>query len=411
MEFKKLLQDYVKLLVRVGINVQPGQKVVISSPVDCAEIARLAVKEAYAAGARDVYVRWADDPTMRIRYEMAPDATHDEFPAWLKFMLDTASEEGAAFLSFSAADPEAFLRIDSSKIMRFQTAARNALADYQKRSMNNEVRWTVASVPTEGWAKKVFPNASSSEEAIEKLWCAIFEASRVDGNDPAANWAAHKDSLGKRADILNKYQFKAIKMKNSLGTDIEIAMPKNHKWICAGERSCDGVEFLANIPTEEIFTAPHKNGANGRVVGSKPLVFNGNLIEDFAVEFKDGVVTNVSAKKNEDLLKKLVASTPNADRLGEIALVPFNSPISQSNILFYNTLYDENASCHLAFGKAYPSCMEGGEGMSKEELEAAGINDSLEHTDFMFGTEDMEITGVCKDGTEVSIFVNGDFAF
>ena len=411
MDFQTLLQDYVKLLIRVGINVQKGQKVVITSPVDCADIARLAVKEAYAAGAKDVIMRWSDDKISRMKYDNADDSVFDEFEVWTKLMLDNLSKEKAAFLSFSAADPESLLGVEAGKIMRYQTAARNALADYMKRTMNNEVQWTIASVPTEKWARKVFPNAKDGSEAIELLWRAIFSSSRVDGNDPAKNWEMHKENLGKRAKALNDYQFKAIKMKNSLGTDIEIGMPENHKWICAGERSCDGVEFLANIPTEEIFTAPHKNGANGRVVGSKPLVFNGNLIEDFTVEFKDGLVTNVSARTNEELLKKLVASTPNADRLGEIALVPFNSPISQSNILFYNTLYDENASCHLAFGKAYPSCLMGGEGKSKEELETAGINDSLEHTDFMIGTADMQIKGVCKDGTEVDIFVNGDFAF
>ena len=410
MEFQKLLKDYVKLLVRVGLNVQKGQKVVVTSPVDCADIARLAVEEAYAAGAKDVIMRWGDDKISRLRYDNADDSVFNQFEEWTKLMLDTLSKEKAAFLSFSAADPEALLGVDPDRIMRYQTAARNALADYQKRSMNNEVQWTVASVPTEKWAKKVFPNATDSKEAIELLWRAIFSSSRVDGNDPAANWEQHKENLGKRAKKLNDYQFKTIKMKNSIGTDIEIGMPENHKWICAGERSRDDVEFLANIPTEEIFTAPHMNGANGKVVGSKPLVYNGNLIDGFEVEFKDGLVTSVKAKTNEELLKKLVASVPNADRLGEIALVPFNSPISQSNILFYNTLYDENASCHLAFGKAYPSCLKGGELMSKDELVKSGINDSLEHTDFMFGTADMEIKGVCKDGTEVDIFVDGDFA-
>jgi len=409
--FQALLKDYVKLLVRVGLNVQQGQKVVVSAPVECAAIARLAVREAYEAGAHDVYMRWIDDEVTRIRYDLAPDAAFDEFPEWQKLMLDSLSKEAAAFLSFSAADPELLLGVEPDKIMRQQAVTRKALADFQKRSMNNEVQWTVASIPTLKWAKKVFPNEADAKAAVDKLWNAIFAASRVDGNDPAENWAKHKENLGKRAKKLNDYQFKALKLKNAAGTDLELAMPENHKWMCAGERSRGGAEFLANIPTEEIFTAPHKDGANGRVVSTLPLVYNGNLIEDFVVEFKDGVVVNVSARTNEELLKKLIANVENANRLGEIALVPYNSPISQSKVLFYNTLYDENASCHLAFGKAYPSCLVDGENKSKEELEAAGLNDSLEHTDWMIGSADMSIVGICKDGTEIDVFVDGDFAF
>jgi aminopeptidase len=410
-DFGKLLQDYVRLLVRVGLNVQKGQKVVISSPVECAEIARLAVKEAYAAGAHDVYMRWMDDQMMRIRYDNAPDAVFDEYPEWQKMMLDTLSEQRGAFLSISASDPEVLLGVDTDKIMRQQAITREKLKDYQRRTMNNEVQWTVASVPTPKWAMKVFPDAANEADAVEKLWRAIFAASRVDGNDPAANWERHKQELGARAKKLNDYQFKTLRFKNGAGTDLVIGLPDGHKWICAGERSAGGADFLANIPTEEIFTAPHKDTANGRVVSTKPLVFNGNLIEDFTVDFKDGVVTNVTAKKNEDLLKKLLSNVENADRLGEIALVPFRSPISDTNVLFYNTLYDENASCHLAFGKAYPSCLNGGETMSKDELAKAGINESLEHSDFMIGSADMSIVGVCADGTEVDVFVDGNFAF
>jgi aminopeptidase len=246
---------------------------------------------------------------------------------------------------------------------------------------------------------------------VERLWQAIFTASRVDGNDAAANWERHKENLGRRADILNGHNFKKLRMRNGLGTDLEIALADGHKWICAGERSRDGVEFLANIPTEEIFTAPHKHGTNGKVVGTKPLVYNGNLIEDFAVEFKDGKVVAVTAKNNEELLRKLISETPNAEYLGEVALVPFDSPISNTNVLFYNTLYDENASIHLAFGKAYPSCIKDGEGKSKEELAAVGLNESLEHTDFMIGSADMEIIGVEENGNEVKVFIDGNFAF
>jgi len=408
--FETLLKDYVRLLVRVGLNVQKGQKVMISVPVECAEIARLAAKEAYDAGAGEVHMRWRDDVIGRMWYDHADDKAFDEFPAWTKLMLDTLSEDGAAVLSFAADDPEMLLGVDADKIMRSQASARKALEGYQQKVMNNEVQWTVASIPTVKWAKKVFPGVSE-DEAIDKLWKAIFDASRVDGNDAAANWAKHKQDLGARAKILNDYQFTKLRFMNAAGTDLEIAMPNNHKWICAGERSRGGVDFLANIPTEEIFTAPHKDGANGRVVSTLPLEYFGNLIEDFVVDFKDGKVVNATAKKNEDLLKKLLANVPNADRLGEIALVPYNSPISNSKVLFYNTLFDENASCHLAFGKAYPSCIKGGDKMSKDELTAVGINDSLEHTDFMVGSADMSIKGYTAEGKEVDVFVNGNFAF
>lgn len=407
---QKELDEYIRLIVKVGLNIQKGQKLVITAPVECADFVRKVSQEAYLSGAKDVVVRWTDDEMARIKYLNAPDEIFDDFPAWTKLMMDSLSKEGAAFLSVSAANPEALLGVEHGRIVRFQKAAQEALSDYRNRAMSNEVQWCVASVPTVDWAKKVFPNELDGGAAVQKLWDAIFSASRVNGSDTVKNWVEHKDMLERRSKILNDYNFKALKYKNSIGTDLEIELAEGHIWAGGQEKSKAGLYFMANIPTEEVFTAPKRNGANGRVVSTKPLVHNGNLIEDFAVEFKDGRVTSVTAKKNAEVLEQLVHSTKNADYLGEVALVPYNSPISKSEILFYNTLYDENASCHLAFGKAYPACVAGAEGKTDEQLEQMGINVSHEHSDFMIGSKDLNITGITHDGREIPVFIDGDFA-
>jgi len=299
--------------------------------------------------------------------------------------------------------------VDPGRIARAKKTASIELKEHSDNLMNNRNVWCVASVPTPSWAAKVFPGIPQ-DQAVEKLWNAILTSVRADDQDPVEAWKIHKTSLKQKLDKLNDMQLQWIHIRNKLGTDLKIELPEDHIWLGGSDISEDGIEFIANMPTEEIFTSPARNGVNGRVVSSMPLNYNGSLIEDFSFTFKDGEIVDFSAKKGYDSLKHLIETDEGSRFLGEVALVPYDSPVSNLNILFYNTLFDENASCHLAIGKAYPVSLRGGESMTREELLDAGINDSLVHVDFMFGTPDLEIDGLTKDGQRAAIFRKGNFA-
>ena len=404
-------KDLARLAVRTGVNLQQGQRLIIHAPIECAGFARLAAAEAYEAGAHDVVLSWNDEKFSRIRFEKAPEEALQEFPDWkLRFYMDYASE-GAAFLTISARDPEIFRGIASGRLLAAQQAAGMALVEYRERLMKNQNTWCVVSVPTEGWAKKVFPELGTAE-AMERLWQEILHAVRITGKeDPVAAWERHLRFLAKAADFLNGHAFRSLHYRNGLGTDLTVELPKGHIWAAGAEKSESGVSFVANMPTEEVFTAPNREGVNGTAVATRPLVYQGNLIENFRVEFKDGRVVKYSAERGEEHLKALFATDDGSNYLGEVALVPQASPISQSGVLFYNTLFDENASCHLAFGKAYPTCLRGGDKLQSVELLQRGLNDSLNHEDFMIGSEDLSILGKKQDGSEIPVFVNGNFAF
>jgi len=403
------LEEYVELVLRQGVNIQPGQQLVITCSVDCAFFARTAMEAAFNAGASNVCIRWTDEKCDRTRFLMADDNVFDKFPPWDKLMLDSLSGEGAAFLSVSASDPEVFKDVDSSRLSRYNVATSSALKHYFEKIITSGVRWCVASVPSEAWAKKVFPDSESVDEAITLLWKNIFAASRVGGGKAVEKWQTHINTLKKRVNILNDYRFDAIHLKNNAGTDLRMKLPSGHLWMGGGDIAKDGNQFLPNIPTEEIFSAPQADGVDGIVVGTMPNVFRGNLIEDFSITFKDGKVVSYDAKIGKEHLKKMITDIPGMDRLGEIALVEHDSPISNTGILFYNTLYDENASCHLALGSAYPDCVEGGAVMTEDERIAAGINVCDNHHDFMFGSADMTITGITSSGEEVVVFKDGIF--
>ncbi|MBN2899561.1 MAG: aminopeptidase [Clostridia bacterium] len=402
---KKQIEKYADLLVKVGINLQKGQTLVITTPVECAEFARLVTKKAYETGAREVVVRWLDELTDKMRYEMAEDAVFDEFPQGEVAILNDLADRDAAFLRISASDPELMKDVNPKRISRQNKVRNRALEHYMDRLMSDQNVWCVASIPTESWAKKVFPGA---EDAVEQLWDAIFKSVRVDQENPVQAWRNHQEALKTRVDFLNEGKFDKLRYKNSLGTDLVVELPEGHFWAGGGTESKKGYEFIANMPTEEVFTLPKRDGVNGTIVSSLPLNYNGSLIENFSFTFVDGIVMEFTAEKGFDTLKEMLETDDGACRLGEVALVPYDSPISNQKILFFNTLFDENASCHFALGKAYPM-MEGVEDMSKEEMLAAGVNDSLIHVDFMVGTKDMEITGIKKDGSEVPIFRTGNF--
>jgi len=407
---EEYFKKYVSLVIRSGVNVQKGQTLIINCQVDCAYFARAAQAEAYAAGARDVHIRWIDDKSSRERYLSAPDDVFGEYPEWTKMMLNKLTKNGAAILSVSSSDPEAMKGVDAERMMRAQKAADKALAPYRERTMANRVQWCVASAPSDAWAMKVFPKAESADAAKDELWKAIYKAARVGEGDAARGWEDHGAKMRKNTAMLNGYDFQYLKYKNSLGTDLTIELPENHVWAGGGDACKNGVYFYPNIPTEEIFTAPKKDGVNGVVYGSKPLVYNGNVIDGLRFAFKNGRVIDFDARTGKDVLAKALSSVKNMDYLGEVALVPHDSPISNMNILFYNTLYDENASCHLALGEAYPDCVKGGAEMNARERAKAGLNKSGAHHDFMIGTADMNITGVRRGGTETAVFKNGAFA-
>ena len=404
------LEKYASLIVKTGINIQRGQTLVISSPIECASFARMIGEFAYQAGARDVVMNWKDELFSKMRFLQAPEEVFEEFPEWQKEFYMSYVRQGAAFVSIAASDPELLKDVSPERVAQVQKTSSLALQEYRERLMSNKNTWCVVSIPTISWAKKVFPDLSE-EEAMQKLWEAIFKTVRVDTEDPALSWQEHKEQLKVNSKVLNDYQFKFLRYKNSLGTDLEIELPKDHIWLGGAEYTPGGLEFVANMPTEEIFTLPKKTGVNGKVVSSMPLNYNGNLIEQFSLTFKAGKIVKFTAEKGYEVLKKLIETDEGASFLGEVALVPYDSPISNAKILYYNTLFDENASCHLAIGKAYPICIKNGENMNKDELAQLEVNDSLTHVDFMIGTKDLEIIGVTALGKEIPVFKKGNFAF
>lgn len=407
--FEEKLQEYAKLAVNIGVNLQKGQPLYIMSPIETVDFARKLAVAGYEAGASNVHISWIDQSLTRLRVQYETIESLSEVPEWRRMLEDSYTEKGACFISVSALDPDALKGLDVEKVMAMQKAAIEVSKKRREALMNSENTWTIVSVPSEKWAEKIFAPAKS-EEAMNKLWDAIFNVTRMNEDDPIAAWRKHIEKLSQKADALNQKNFKYLHYTASNGTDLTIELPKGHIWLAAAEKSRKGVDFVANMPTEEVFTLPKRDGVNGIVYSTKPLVYLGNVIYDFFLEFKDGEVVNYDAKEGKDVLKALLESDEGSRRLGEVALVPFDSPISNSNILFYNTLYDENASCHLALGKAYPTTIHGGDGASEDELKKIGVNVSVEHSDFMIGTKDLSIIGETHDGEKVAVFTDGNWA-
>ncbi|UAL54052.1 MULTISPECIES: aminopeptidase [Metabacillus] len=405
--FQKNLEKYAELAVKVGVNIQKGQTLVINASIDAAEFVRLVVKKAYETGAKHVQVDWNDDEVTRTRFELAPQEAFEEFPEWRAKGLETLAENGAAFMSIVSSSPDLLKGIDSKRIAANSKAAGTALSTYRNYVQADKVSWSVIAVPSEKWAAKVFPEAG--ENAVEQLWDAIFKATRTDLEDPVAAWKEHDRSLNSKVEYLNGRKYKKLHYR-AQGTDLTIELPEKHLWIGAGSVNEQGNEFMANMPTEEVFTVPEKEGVNGVVASTKPLSYGGNLIDNFSITFEKGRITDVKAEEGEEILKELTATDEGSHYLGEVALVPHDSPISMSNVLFYNTLFDENASNHLAIGNAYAFCIEGGKKMSREELEKNGVNSSITHVDFMIGSAEMDIDGILEDGTSEPLFRKGTWA-
>ena len=402
--FKENLEKYAKLLVANGINVQPGHTLALSIDVEQRELAHLIVKEAYALGAHEVIVQWTDDVINREKFLHAPMERLDNVPEYKIAEMNYLLENNASRLGVRSSDPGALNGVDAEKISASAKAMGLAMKPMRIATQSNKVSWTVAAAAGLEWAKKVFPNAASDEEAVDFLWDQIFKTCRVYEEDPVKAWEEHAAILKSKADMLNKEQFSALHY-TAPGTDLTLGLPKNHVWESAGAINAQGEGFLPNMPTEEVFTAPDFRRADGYVTSTKPLSYNGNIIEGIKVTFKDGQIVDITAEKGDQVMKDLVF-----ENAGARALVPDPSPISQSGITFFNTLFDENASNHLAIGAAYATSVVGGAEMSEGELEAAGLNRSDVHVDFMIGSNQMDIDGIREDGTRVPLFRNGDWA-
>ena len=406
--FNENLEKYARLIVETGVSVKKDHTVVLQINVDQAPLARLITKEAYQSGAAEVIVQWTDDV---IQKEFLSHAANDRLEQIPQYKIDQTDDwvaKGASRISVVSSDPEAFAGIDSDRVATFQAASGKALMNLRKATQANKVSWTVVAAAGKQWAAKVFPDLPE-EEQVDALWDQIFKTTRVYEEDPILAWEKHDETLAQKAAELNKEQFSALHY-TAPGTDIIIGLPKNHLWEGAGSYNARGEKFMANMPTEEVFTAPDYRRINGYISSTKPLSYAGTTISGMTFTFKDGKVIDFSAEQGQDVLAKLLDTDEGARLLGEVAIVPDPSPISQSGIIFYNTLFDENASNHLALGAAYAFSVEGGTEMTDEELAEAGLNRSQTHVDFMVGSDKMNIDGIREDGSTVPVFRNGNWA-
>ncbi|HDU8533988.1 TPA: aminopeptidase [Enterococcus faecalis] len=407
--FNENLKKYARLIAETGVNVQDHHTVVLQISVDQAPLARLITEEAYRLGAAEVIVQWSDETIQR---EFLAHAATDRIENVPQYKIDQTDDwiaKGASRISVVSSNPDALAGVDAQRVAAFQAANGKALVNLRKATQANKVSWTVVAAASEGWAAKVFPELATSEEQVDALWNEIFKTTRIYEENPVIAWDIHDKKLQEKAAELNEQQFTALHY-TAPGTDLTIGLPKNHLWEGAGSYNARGEEFMANMPTEEVFTAPDSRRVDGYVSSTKPLSYAGTIISGMKFTFKDGKVVDFSAEQGEEALKNLLAIDEGAKHLGEVALVPDPSPISQSGLIFYNTLFDENASNHLAFGSAYAFNLQGGTEMSEEELAEAGLNRSQIHVDFMVGSDKMNIDGIKEDGTIVPVFRNGDWA-
>ena len=403
------LENYAKLIVKSGLNVQEGQEVLIQCSLDQPDFVTLVTEECYKAGAKRVTVKWSHQPVSKLHYLYRSPETLAEFTEIEKAEWQDRVNKLTCLLWLDSDDPDGLAGTDSAKIAAANMARFPSIKPFRD-AMENRYQWCIAAVPGKKWANKIFPGMNT-EQAMEKLWEAILDCSRVT-DDPIAEWDEHNNNLAMRCKFLNDYRFDRLEYKSSNGTDFVVGL--NEKGIfCGGGETTLGknIYFNPNIPSEEVFTSPMRGRAEGKVVSTKPLSYQGKLIENFWIQFKDGKAVKVGAEKNQDVLEKMVAMDEGAAYLGEVALIAYDSPINNTGVLFYNTLFDENASCHLALGRGFNNCLEGYENYTNEECEKQGINSSMIHVDFMIGSKDLSIVGVTKDGKRVQVFKDGNWAF
>ena len=407
--FDQKLDRLAEVAVRVGLNLAHGQELVISAPLEALPLVRRITEHAYKAGAPLVTTFYADDPSILARYKYAPDAAFDFAATWLHNGIADAFRSGAARLAIAGANPALLAGQDPSKISRANIATSKASKPAMELITRHAINWSIVACATPEWAKLVFPS-DSPDIAVAKLWEAIFKASRIDGADPVEDWRNHSARLQQRVDLLNEKRFHSLRFHSDDGsTDLTVGLADQHLWAGGGGPSGNGIVCNPNIPTEECFTTPHKDRVNGRVQASKPLSHQGTLIENIAVTFTNGRITEAHATAGLDSLERLIASDEGAARLGEVALVPHSSPIAQSGLLFWNTLFDENAASHIALGQAYATCLVDGEHKSESELAQLGANASLIHVDWMIGSGSMNVDGLDAAGHPQPLMRNGEW--
>lgn len=405
--FDQKLDRLAEVAVKIGLGLRAGQELIMSAPMEALPLARRITEQAYKAGALLVTTLYADDPSVLARFDYAPDASFDYAPKWLQDGIAEGFRSGAARLAIAGANPALLSKQDPAKVSRANIAASKAGKPAMELITRHEINWTIVACATPEWAKLVFPN-DPEEIAVANLWEAIFVASRINVDDPVAEWKRHGDRLKKRVDLLNTKRFSALHFQGP-GTDLMVGLADDHLWAGGGTTAGNGVYCQPNIPTEECFTTPHKDRVDGTVRASKPLSHQGTLIENISVRFEGGKIVEATATAGEDVLNRLISTDDGARRLGEVALVPHSSPIAQSGILFWNTLFDENAASHIALGQAYSTCLIGGDKMSADDLAKRGANASLIHVDWMIGSGEMDVDGVTADGASEPLMRKGEW--
>ncbi len=403
---RELLRKYARTLLESGVNLQENQTLVVSVDVDNKDFAVIVTEEAYQLGAKEVVINWRHAPIARQRLLYANQEVLETPAKWIPTYYEQYVEEKAAFLSLISANPKALAGIPTERISINSRNLNKVLSFYHTAIMSSTVTWCVAAVPTVLWAE-LLGYKGSDDEKIEQLWQTLFKLSRIEGVEMKDSFKHHMSRLRKRTEILNNLELKALRYTCENGTNLLLQLPEGHIWQGGAESAKDGTIFNANIPTEEVFSAPQWNGVTGTVVSTKPLIYHGNEINNFSFTFEDGKIVDYRAEIGYDILKELIETDEGSHYLGEVALVDHYSPISQSNMIYYETLFDENASCHLAIGAAYPTCLKDSDGLSEDELKKRGLNHSLTHVDFMIGHEKMNILGITKDGQQVDIMIEG----
>src|SRR5579862_1445404 len=406
--FEENLDQLAEVAIRVGLGLAKGQELLMTAPLDALPLARRIAEQAYKAGASLVTTIYSDDEAVLARYRHAPNEAFDKAPNWLYDVMAAAFKSGAARLAIFGENPMLLSKEDPEKVARSNRALSAASKPAKEPIVRHDINWTIVAAATPAWADKVFPN-DPSEVAMSKLWGAIFATSRIGVEDPVSAWKKHDADLQKRAAYMNEKRYAALQYRGP-GTDFRLGLSDGHLWMGGGTTAGNGLYCIPNIPTEEIFTTPHEDRADGTVSASKPLSYMGTLIEDIHVRFERGRIVEAHASRGEEVLQKLIATDDGAGRLGEVALVPHSSPIASSGLLFFNTLFDENAASHIALGQAYTSCLREGDKLTPGQLAAKGANDSLIHVDWMIGSDQLDIDGITASGAAEPLMRRGEWA-
>ena len=406
-EFDRYLDRLAEVAVRVGLGIAPGQELVMTATLDAVPLARLITAHAYKAGASLVTPLFTDEELTLLRFRYAPDASFDAAPSWLYEGMAQAYRNGAARLAITGNDPSLLSQQDPEKVSRMNRATSKAYRPALELIARHEINWTIVACATPAWAAAVFPNLSR-DEGLARLWEAIFAASRADQPDPVAAWKKHDADLHARAERLNEKRYSALHFRGP-GTDLRVGLADDHLWLGGGTTARNGRYCIPNMPTEEVFTTPHKDRVEGRVTSTKPLSYSGTMIEDISVRFEAGRIVEAHAARGEQVLQRMIETDEGARRLGEVSLVPHSSPIASSGLLFMNTLFDENAACHIALGQAYSTCLKNGDSLTPEQLASRGVNESLIHVDWMIGSNHIDVDGISAEGNSTPVMRGGEW--